>query len=57
MVADDMEHGYLEFSYRGLEEDYVPAGIVVAAADGTLATQVERTMEFIKLHFEDWAGQ
>ena len=57
MVARGMEHGYLEFSHRGLEEDYVPPGIVAAGADGTLATQVGLTMEFIRLHFEDWAGR
>jgi acetyl esterase len=57
MVADGMAHGYLEFSYRGLEEEYTPPAIVAAAADGTLATQVERTMEFIKLQFEEWARQ
>ncbi len=57
MVAEGMEHGYLEFSFRGLEEDYVPPGIVAAGADGTLAAQVARTMDFVKLHFEDWAGR
>ena len=57
MVAEGMEHGYLEFSYRGLEADYTPPGIVAAAADGTLAAQVKRTMDFIKLQFEDWAGR
>jgi acetyl esterase len=57
MLAEGMEHGYLEFSYRGLEEDYVPPGIVAAGADGTLARQVERTMDFVRLQFEDWARQ
>jgi acetyl esterase len=57
MVASGMEHGYLELSHRGLEEDYVPLGIVAAGADGTLATQVGLTMEFIRMHFEDWAGR
>jgi acetyl esterase len=55
MVAEGMEHGYLEFAYRGLEEDYTPPGIKAAGADGTLAAQVSRTMEFIKVHFDEWA--
>lgn len=57
MVAEGMEHGYLEFSYRGLEADYTPPGIVAAGADGTLVAQVARTMDFVKLHFEQWAGR
>jgi acetyl esterase len=57
LVADGMAHGFLELAYRGEFEEWCPPAIVAAAADGTLARQTERAMEFIKLHFEDWARQ
>ncbi len=55
MVAKGMAHGFFEFAHRGELEDWCPPAILAAAADGTLAEQTARTMEFIKLHFEDWA--
>jgi acetyl esterase/lipase len=57
MVAKGMAHGFLEIAYQDKLEDWCPPAIVAAAADGTLAEQTERAMEFIKRHFVDWAGR
>jgi acetyl esterase/lipase len=56
MVAEGMPHGFFEFAHRGELEEWCPPAIVAAKADGTLAKQTARTLEFIKKHFEDWAG-
>lgn len=55
MVAQGMPHGFLEFAYLGTADDFCPPAIKAAAANGTLALQAARTMEFIKSTFEDWA--
>jgi len=55
-VAKGMSHGYLEFSYHKNLEGFCPPMIISAADDGSLYTERDKTIEFIRLNFKTWAN-
>lgn len=53
-VSKGQSHGFFEYGFRDLDRGFCPPPIAAAARDGSLLTERDAAVEFIKENWERW---